>query len=653
MEISGALPEVTLSAAAPMAAQVLTDMDPRLQRLLVQRRLGVIKTADVSTAEDEVAVIARVTDAAAWEALSEVRIGATIGEDADCTIVTGRIPVTRIERVRTQPFVKSLKASRPLRLMLDATLEETGARPDLLPEGTLSEGGAGVVVGIVDYGCDFAHRNFLLASGGTRLLCIWDQDGPTSPSSPFGYGRKYTRQEIDNALQQPDPYVALGYGPAPDVPGRPKGTHGTHVMDIAAGNGRGSNLPGVAPQAELIFVDVSHADIPFVGPDVVEKSLGDSARLLEALKFIFEEAGDRPCVINISLGTNGGPHDGKTLVEKGIDSLISQASNRAVVIAASNAFDDGIHAAGTVPPDGIFDLRWNVSSDDFSQNELELWYDGADRFSVELLAPDGTMVLSVGPGQSDGLTSPAGEVVVFVANRLDDPNNQDNMIGIFLEAGVPSGTWTVRLHGDEISNGSFHAWIERDNAIPSQFAPPHDNSYTIGSISCGHETVVVGSYDAHKTSRPISWFSSAGPTRDGREKPEVSAPGHAVFAAHSRTKTGVVMKYGTSMAAPATAGIIALMLAEARKRGLSLSSGQIRQIVVEAARRNPPSGTGWDDRYGHGRLSATAAVQQIIDLAAGGGNAAPVVAGAEPAMTAARPRKASARKASSRSLRRG
>lgn len=618
---------VPLSTSAPLINAISTAMDPRLQHLLVRRRLGLIKEAGVATAEDEVAVIARVADVAQWEALSEVRVGAVIGEDKVGTIVvTGFIPVVRIENVRSQPYVKSLKAAQPLRQMLAATLAETGARVDLLPAGTQSAGGAGVVVGIVDYGCDFAHQNFRSAGGGTRLSCIWDQRGPTTPSSPFGYGRKYTRDEINQALDDPNPYDALGYGPAPDVPGRPKGTHGTHVMDIAAGNGRGSGTPGVAPQADLIFVDVSHADIPFSGPEVVEKSFGDSARLLEALKFIFEEAGDRPCVINISLGTNGGPHDGSTLVEKGIDSLIRAKPNRAVTIAAANAFDDGIHAAGQVPAGGTFDLRWRIPESDLSHNELELWYDGGDRFTVELLGPDGAVLLTVRPGQSDGLTTSAGEVVAFIANRLNDPNNGDNMIGIFLESGLPDGVWTVRLRGDTVLDGSFHAWIERDDRNPSQFDPPHDNTHTIGSISCGRETVVVGSYDAHKPSRPLSWFSSAGPTRDGRQKPDLSAPGHDVLAAHSRTKTKVVRKSGTSMGAPAANGVIALMLAEARARGLDLTGEQIREILIAVARRDPPPGTKWDDRYGHGRLSASAAIQRVIDLAA---EAGPRTAGAE------------------------
>ncbi len=119
----------------------------------------------------------------------------------------------------------------------------------------------------------------------------------------------HTRNAINAALGQPDPYSALGYGPPPDNAFQ-QGTHGTHVMDIAAGNGHGSGVPGVAPNADIIFVEVAANDIPFSGPNAVGKSFGDSVQLLEAVKFIFEQAGDRACVINASLGTNGGPHDG-------------------------------------------------------------------------------------------------------------------------------------------------------------------------------------------------------------------------------------------------------------------------------------------------------------------------------------------------------
>ncbi len=594
----------------------MVSMDPRLQRLVAERRRGILKEATASTSEDEVAVIARVSTVKKWEELSEVVIGATIGgKGGDGShLVTGRIPVTRIENVRTRPFVISLKAAQPVQPVLFETIEETGAREDLLPNDHLANGGDGVVIGIVDYGGDFAHENFRNEDGSSRIEALWHQGGNSGSGSPFGYGREYLRSEINRALETPNPYSALGY-----FPGR--SSHGTHVMDIAAGNGRGSGTKGVAPEADIVFVDVSHADIPFLGPDVVESSFGDSTRLLEALRYIFEKAGPRPCVINVSLGTNGGPHDGSTLVEDGIDRLVSQAENRAVVIAASNSFDDGIHASGSVAEGGHVDLEWVVPPGDFSHNEFELWYPGSDRLAVELIAPNGLSLGLVEPGSTLPLEI-EGSVVVFVANRLDDPNNHDNMIGIFLEQGLPAGSWIVRVHGLEVRDGSFHAWIERDNTTQSSFAPPHDNTHTIGSISTGRQSIVVGSYDAHKGSRPISFFSSAGPTRDGREKPEVSAPGHAVRAASSATLTGTVRKSGTSMASPAVAGITALVLAEARARGLDLSSAEIRQILVDASRRNPPFGANWDDRFGHGRLSAERAVQAVIDLAGSGSAAA-------------------------------
>lgn len=222
MTDSAPAPTGSLSATSMLLTEMSAPMDPRLQRLLVQRRLGLVKVADVSTAPDEVAVLARVTDVSQWEALSEVRIGSTIGESADGTVVvTARIPVTRIEPVRLQPFVTSLKAAQPLRSMLDATLAETAVRPDLLPTAAQADGGAGVVVGIVDYGCDFVHQNFRTAGGGTRLLCLWDQNGATTPDSPFGYGRKYTRADINQALEELDPYDAFGVWSGPRCSWRP------------------------------------------------------------------------------------------------------------------------------------------------------------------------------------------------------------------------------------------------------------------------------------------------------------------------------------------------------------------------------------------------------------------------------------------------
>ena len=301
-------------------------------------------------------------------------------------------------------------------------------------------------------------------------------------------------------------------------------------------------------------------------------------------------------------------------MEEAIDVIVREAPDRAVMIAASNSFDDGIHAAGTVAENAHVDVVWEVFPGDSTHNELELWYSGQDHFAVELITPGGKSLGRIDPGSNRVVQFP-NQAIIFVSNRLDDPNNHDNMVGIYLESSLPGGQWIVRLHGVAVKDGSFHAWIERDNRFPSGFAPPHDNTHTLGSISCGRETIVVGSYDAHKASLPLSWFSSAGPTRDGREKPEISAPGHEVFAAHSRALTGTVRKSGTSMAAPVVTGIVALMMAQARAQGISLPVHQIRDILANTARRNPPTGRRWHDRFGNGRVSASRAVEAVRALA--------------------------------------
>lgn len=624
------LPASALSALerapATDAAPVLATMDPRLQRMVAMRRQGVQKRASASTDANEAAVVAKVTDADAWESLSEVRMGARVGLPASdgTTIVTGRIPLDRIEHVRGQPFVQSMKAATRVTAALNRTVPELASAPDGLPPGHLASGGAHAIVGIVDFGCDFAHANLRDAAGQSRVAAIWDQLGAAGVDSPFGYGRLMRKPEIDAALSQPDPYQALRYGPDPDVPGGARGSHGTHVTDIAAGNGRGSSLPGVAPRASIMFVELASNDVPWEGPDVVGKSFGDSVQLLEAVTFLFNEAGAAPCVVNLSLGTNGGPHDGTTLVEEGFDRLLSQQPNRAIVLAAANSFADGIHASGTVVQGGQTDLPWVIPNNDGTSNEMELWYAGTDRFTMELIAPDGTTVAVVPPGENRTLTF-QGRIVAFLANRLADPNNGDNMLGLFLEPELPPGRWVVRLRGTVVEDGTFHAWIERDDAGQSHFLPPLDNSHTIGSISCGQHTIVVGSYDAHKNALPLSFFSSSGPTRDNREKPEVSAPGHAVVAAHSRTGTGVVQKSGTSMAAPAVTGVVALMLSEAGAREATLPIAAIRDILKQSARAHPEQNNlPWHPRVGAGRAFASAAVARVIEFVQGVAAPAPL-----------------------------
>ena len=592
---------------------IFNNIDPRIQLHLERRTRGIIPPASVSTNEGEIEVIAKVSNLENWLSRSEVFAGANLGTTPDnCHIVTARVPLSQISKLRQLDYVVSIKASQLVQPSLRATVEEINAHPDLLSPIAEGQQGQGVVVGIVDYGCDFFHQNFRHQDGTTRILALWDQkvDPQSEQTSYLGYGRVYSSAEINTALQSADPYTSLGYSPN-------RSSHGTHVMDIACGNGIGSKVPGVAPEADIVFVEISASDIPFQGREVLDANFGGSVQLLEAIKFIFDRAGDRPCVVNVSLGTNGGPHDGSSLVEQGIDALVSEKPNRAVVIAASNSHEDGIHASGKITQGNYVNLVWQIGDFDFTHNEMEIWYDREDELQLELIDEDEQSIGTVNLGDSVEVLDNSENLLFFIAHRQGDPNNQDNNIGIFLNTGASNSEvlsqLKIRLHGIVVNNGKFHAWIERDDLGQSSFAAPNDNTHTLGSISCGQHSIVVGSYDAHTSGQPLSWFSSAGPTRDGRNKPEISAPGHNVWAANSTTRAGVTRKSGTSMASPAVTGVIALMLAEADSLGKELTIEQIRYILNQTARSNPPS-NNWHDRYGWGRIDAKGAIKEVQQL---------------------------------------
>ena len=140
--------------------------------------------------------------------------------------------------------------------------------------------------------------------------------------------------------------------------------------------------------------------------------------------------------------------------------------------------------------------------------------------------------------------------------------------------GVSSGEWVIRLHGNFIRDGEFHAWIERDDSrrlgvegsqqywpFPSFFAEESNvDSHSVSSLACGHRVVGFANFDEKAIKPNIS--SSQGPTRDGREKPEILAPGADIIASNGfgLDDERWISMTGTSMASPYVAGVAGLML---------------------------------------------------------------------------------------------
>ncbi|UUL84064.1 S8 family serine peptidase [Sphingomonas qomolangmaensis] len=449
---------------------------------------------------------------------------------------------------------------------VEASSDVTFRAADVRRNGELPTG-AGVVVAHLDWGLDFAHPAFRRPDGRTRLLALWDQGARYDAARPnhYGFGRIFTREEIDHALTAPDPRAALGYRWW--TSDRGSGSHGSHTMGISSGAEYPGGLAGLASDADLIFVDLTTRTPQ--GP----QPLGDSTDLIEGCDLVLRVAGDRPVVLNASLGRQAGQHDGQTLTEQALDAMLLEQPGRAMAMSCGNYFAKAAHASITLDPGEAhaFDLDLAVGS---RPAEVDLWYKKGDAIDLSLTGPGGIAIAPVaGDGRADVIWQ--GRVVGRLHNRLNDPNNGDSQGSLFLYAGAPAGRWQLVGHGRAIGDGRLHVWIERDPAGAGRLRlADHavDTATTLGTICNGYRTIAVAAYDAHRTDRAPGRFSSAGPTRDGRTaRPGCSAPGVQVLSVRSMPRDGreappSSRMSGTSMAAPYVAGVIALMFAAAPRR---------------------------------------------------------------------------------------
>jgi subtilisin family serine protease len=522
-------------------------------------------------------------------------------------VVTGTIALTATENLAEIAEIERVEAARAMHPDLD--LSRVECRADQVHVGPPGRRGAGVIVGICDSGCDFTHPSFRRPDGTSRILFIWDQGlqlqaGDSAPAG-FGYGVEYTNAQINEALVAGNPFATIRH--------RDPGGHGTHVTGIAVGDGSapgqgqpGSTFIGVAPEADIIVVaNASNGT----------EGLGTSASTLDAVNYIFQQAGtlSRPCVVNMSLGDNLGPHDGTSLLERGLDNLLG-GPGRAFVKSAGNAGASRCHAEGSVVSGTTQNVRFNQPAGDNGANQIDFWYRGGDTFRVSVIDPAGNSIGPVNVGSVMNFNLPGGNTV-RIDHRNNDPFNGDRRVFVTFAPGtmgtIQAGNWTIQVVSvASPTGGHFDAWIQRGNVVPGFLAPHESSARTISTPGTAREVITAANYVTRGAGvGSLASSSSRGPTRDGRAAPTLAAPGMLIMSADGENSQGDPYRLdgGTSMAAPHLTGTIALIFQKNGQR----TQAQIKTCLESSARSDAQTGPVPNTAWGAGKLDSNSAVNCV------------------------------------------
>jgi subtilisin family serine protease len=613
----------------------------------------------------------------------------------DQLVVAGSIPTERLSDLEREPNVHRVERSQLLRPMLNTLVPSIHA--DVLRERNPSIDGTGVVVGIIDSGIDFTHHNFRTGDKfqDSRILSAWDQG--VEPSNHLGptiapdLGREYSNEQIKAALatetaanpNAPFDVIPLVDG---DQEFHSKGPHGTGVAGVAAGNGNevgrcspGSHYFGVAPKADLIFVKYKLEQV-----DSSERTglfddankfhdiyLGDSVNIMNGGQYIFDKAASlsKPCVVNISLGTTLGPHDGSTLLEQMLDGLLVQnvsgqaqgVPGRAIAMIAPGETQDIVFR---VPPHvGGFP----------TPEEVQVVHDGGDDLEITVSPPHITPPKTVGPlpsgvDKKDFVINPGDPEEDQLAVRFE---REAKMMRLFLKFAsaksfhaFPSGGWHIHLNNKSATNtvtadvfmdgqeffGKFREAMRRKEAPDFQLsfrfpfdtdktangATPMSVNRTVSTPAWAKYVVAVGAFDHHSLGKAggptISEYSGRGTPNMPLEtlKPDLVAGGEGIkspFAfANDRVAHLVSYKFcsrccyafyalwdGTSFSAPLVAGVVALML----QVNPTLDAIKIKQVLRESADKPTVDPPIPNHIWGYGIVNALAAVDHPLVHSAG------------------------------------
>ncbi|KAI9596610.1 peptidase S8/S53 domain-containing protein [Syncephalis fuscata] len=449
-------------------------------------------------------------------------------------VVKNVTPVYKIESAINLPFMKKQEPLSNPYLATDAhKLHEKGLN------------GAGIRVAVIDSGIDFTHPSL---------------GGGFGPGYKVSYGRDYIK----------DNYSAKTAAKLPNLP-MDCTSHGTHVAGIIAAKGK--EFTGIAPNAELGAYRVFNC-----------KNEGNTVYTMEAMEDAFSDGSD---IISLSLSLSSMKYDALATT------AVSLIAHGAIIVAA----------AGNYAAQGM----WHVVSPSIAPNVIAVGaaYTPADEsnwFTLTKL-PDFrityktacnilprelgfTEIVATDPQTPCTLPEAAklrNKILFFDNHNCDLPQMASNA----RMAGVAAIMVLKTPSTPSVSQRIIKCLSSMTGCCPQEPASPR-NQAALPIIVLSEEyepfmtktmhtykTVTIGFSPVkrtfiHRKDMKISSFSSWGPGPFLELKPDIVAPGQAIFSTMPTDKNSFGIKRGTSMATPYVTGAIALYMQAKKTKKISV-----------------------------------------------------------------------------------
>ena len=549
--------------------------------------------------------------------------------DIDESYLTGVVSRADLLTLHRMPGVRGWRIGLPV--VRDAITGEAapeGVRADatVKPASITAVEDPTPLVGIIDHGIAVAHAAFRRGRGGPepRLLALWDQDpyrcnnGHWQPPSEVGYGGELSGAMLAALIEATRGDERAIYERIDYMPVQRNVSHGTHVLDLATGDPSPLTPPELSSDADRQRWSGAASQAGIVAVQLPYKPQKDTSgsslpvHVLDALHYIAARAGARDVVINLSDGAYGGPHDGRSMLERAIDQFLERKPNAVLVLAAGNAHEDRMHARSpSLAVGDAHTVRWQVLPADASLSFVEVWFDrelNDNDVALRVVAPDGKTDVTVALGAAPRvLVDDAGHVVAAVIGRRRSPNGIGRSMFLLAlaptarvrsgRATAPHGQWSLTARNVQAANPvRIDAWIERDTPAINDPGPwrqsffdddpctPQsvDSQGTLGSLAGSAQAVVVASHYRRGAAfggcdpaamTTIARYSSRGPGRAANVPgPDITAPGDespvslGLRAAASRSGATARLS-GTSVAAPLVTRRIVNLLASGAGQG--------------------------------------------------------------------------------------